>query len=169
MVQCQNSRGHVPEGLAGSRVWQDGDVPVWLVWLIAAAVLAIAEALSLDLVLIMCGGAALVTAGAAALGAPVAIQLAVFAVSALGLLMVVRPTAKRHLELSSPHTRTGIEALVGHEAVVMRAVDARGGRVRLAGEEWSAQAFDPTEVLEVGRVVQVMEIRGATAIVWGGP
>lgn len=144
-------------------------MPAWLFWLIAAGVLTIAEALSLDLVLIMCGGAALVGAGAAALGAPVAIQVAAFAVSALGLLAVVRPTAKRHLELSAAHHRTGVEALVGNEAVVMSAVDGQGGRVKLAGEEWSAQAFDPTEVLEVGRVVRVMEIKGATAIVWGGP
>lgn len=144
-------------------------MPVWLVWLVAAGVLAIAEALSLDLVLIMCGGAALMGAAAAALGAPVAIQFVVFAVGALGLLAVVRPAAKRHMELSTPHTRTGIEALVGNQAVVVRAVDAHGGRVRLAGEEWSAQAFDATEVLEVGRVVRVMEIKGATAIVWGGP
>lgn len=144
-------------------------MPVWLIWLIAAGALAIAEALSLDLVLIMCGGAALMGAVAAAVGAPVTIQFAVFAISALGLIAVVRPTARRHLELTSPHTRTGIEALVGNEAVVMRAVDSHGGRVKLGGEEWSAQAFDPTEILEVGRVVRVMEIKGATAIVWGGP
>lgn len=140
----------------------------WLIWLVAAGVLAIAEALSLDLVLIMCAAAALLGAGSAALGAPVALQVAVFAVSAVGLLFVVRPAAKRHLEVTS-HVKTGIEALVGREAVVVQAVDAHGGRVKLAGEEWSAQAYDVTQVLEVGRVVRVMEINGATAIVWGGP
>jgi membrane protein implicated in regulation of membrane protease activity len=140
-------------------------VPPWLIWLIAAGVLAIAEALSLDLVLIMLAGAALAGAGAAALGAPVALQVGVFAVVAIGLVGVVRPLAKRRLELPSSE-RTGIDALRGRNAVVVRTVDQHGGRVKLAGEEWSAEAYDPTQVLPVGSTVQVMEIRGATAVVW---
>jgi membrane protein implicated in regulation of membrane protease activity len=140
-------------------------VPAWLIWLIAAGVLAIAEALSLDLFLIMLAGAALATAGVAALGAPVALQVAVFAITAIGLVGVVRPLAKRRLELPSSE-RTGIEALRGRNAVVVRTVDQHGGRVKLAGEEWSAEAYDPTQVLPVGSTVQVMEIRGATAVVW---
>ena len=137
----------------------------WLIWLIAAGVLAIAEALSLDLVLIMLAGAALAAAGAAGLGAPAALQVAVFAITAIGLVGVVRPLAKRRLELPS-HERIGIEALKGRNAVVVRTVDQHGGRVKLAGEEWSAEAYDPTQVLPVGSTVQVMEIRGATAVVW---
>ena len=140
-------------------------MPAWLIWLIAAGVLAIAEALSLDLFLLMLAGAALATAGAAALGAPVAVQVGVFAITALGMVAVVRPLAKRRLALSSGE-RTGIEGLKGRNAVVVRTVDQHGGRVRLAGEEWSAEAYDPTQVLQVGTTVQVMEIRGATAVVW---
>jgi membrane protein implicated in regulation of membrane protease activity len=143
-------------------------VPPWLIWLIAAGVLAIAETLSVDFVLIMFAGAALLGAGAAALGAPAVLQVAVFAVAALGLLTVVRPTAKRRLALPH-HERIGIDALVGRNAVVIHTVDEHGGRVRLAGEEWSAEAFDPTQVLEVGRTVRVMEIRGAAAVVWAEP
>lgn len=137
----------------------------WLIWLIAAGVLAIAEALSLDLVLLMFAVAALATAGAAALGAPVLLQVGVFAVVSVGLVATVRPLAKRRLTLPS-HEKTGIEALKGRNAVVVRTVDQHGGRVKLAGEEWSAQAYDPLQVLPVGATVQVMEIRGATAVVW---
>lgn len=133
--------------------------------MIAAGVLAIAEALSLDLVLLMLAGAALATAGAAALGAPVLLQVGVFAVVSVGMVAVVRPLAKRRLQLPSSE-RTGIEALQGRKAVVVRTVDQHGGRVKLAGEEWSAEAYDPTQVLAVGTTVQVMEIRGATAVVW---
>jgi membrane protein implicated in regulation of membrane protease activity len=140
-------------------------MPAWLIWLIAAGVLAIAEALSLDLFLIMLAGAALATVGVAALGAPVLVQVEVFAIASLGLVAVVRPIAKRRLELPSGE-RTGIERLKGRNAVVTSTVDAHGGRVRLAGEEWSAESFDPNQVLPVGATVQVMEIRGATAVVW---
>jgi len=143
-------------------------MPAWLLWLIAAGALAIAETLSVDFVLLMIAGGALAGAGVAALGAPVALQFAVFAVSAVGLLTVVRPMAKRRLELPT-HERTGLDTLIGRTAVVTRTVDQHGGRVKLAGEEWSAETFDPTQVLEVGRMVRVMEIRGAAAVVWAEP
>lgn len=143
-------------------------MPAWLFWLIAAGALVIAETLSLDLLFVMAAGGALVGGGAAALGAPVIVQVVAFAVSALGLLVFVRPVAKRHMELT-PQSKMGIEALVGREAVVVTTVDGRGGLVKLGGEEWSAQSYVASEVFEVGRTVRVMEIRGATAVVWGGP
>jgi membrane protein implicated in regulation of membrane protease activity len=37
--------------------------------------------------------------------------------------------------------------------------------VRLDGEVWTARAYDADEVIEAGRRVQVLEIRGATALV----
>jgi membrane protein implicated in regulation of membrane protease activity len=143
-------------------------VPAWVIWLIAAGVLAAAEALSVDFVLLMIAGGALAAAGVAALAAPAAVQFAVFAVAAVGLVTVVRPMAKRRLELPA-HERIGIDALIGKTAVVTRTVDQHGGRVKLAGEEWSAETYDPTQVLEIGRTVRVMEIRGAAAVVWAEP
>jgi membrane protein implicated in regulation of membrane protease activity len=139
-----------------------------VIWVIVAGVLAITEVLSLDLVLIMCAGAAGAAALAAGLGASVAVQVVVFGASALGLLLVARPAARRHLE-RGPDIRTGIESLVGKPAIVLETVDHDHGLVKLHGETWTARAFDPTQVLEVGRTVNVMEIKGATALVWGGP
>jgi membrane protein implicated in regulation of membrane protease activity len=143
-------------------------VPPWVIWLLAAGVLAVAETLSVDFVLLMIAGGALAAAGAAAIGAPAALQFGVFAVAALGLVVVVRPMAKRRLELPA-HQRTGLDALIGKTAVVTRTVDQHGGRVKLAGEEWSAETYDPTQVLEIGSTVRVMEIRGAAAVVWAEP
>ena len=62
--------------------------------------------------------------------------------------------------------RTGSAALVGAPAVVLQRVDADGGRVRIGGEEWSARAFMPDQVLEPGMRVEVAEIEGATALVY---
>jgi membrane protein implicated in regulation of membrane protease activity len=137
----------------------------WLIWLILAAVLAGAETLSLDLVLIMCAGGAAAGGVAAAAGAPPAVQVAVAVGGALALLLVVRPVAKRHL-LGSGTARTGVEALVGTQAIVTSKVDAKDGRVRLGGSEWSARAYDETQVIPVGSSVQVIQINGATALVW---
>jgi membrane protein implicated in regulation of membrane protease activity len=38
--------------------------------------------------------------------------------------------------------------------------------VRIGGEEWSARAFMPDQVLEPGMSVEVAEIQGATALVY---
>jgi regulator of protease activity HflC (stomatin/prohibitin superfamily) len=60
-------------------------------------------------------------------------------------------------------------ATTSEEALVLRTVDRDSGLVRLRGEEWPARAFDPAQVLFVGRTVNVMEIQGETALVWGEP
>lgn len=145
--------------------WFDRWMQDWLIWLILAAALAGAEALSLDLVLIMCAGGAAAGGVAAAAGLPPAVQIAVAVAGALALLLFVRPVAKRHM-LGSGTARTGVEALIGTQAIVTSKVDASDGRVRLGGGEWSARAYDHTQVIPVGSSVQVIEISGATAIVW---
>jgi len=144
--------------------WFDGCVDAWLIWLILAAVLAGAEVLSLNLVLIMFAGGAAAASVTAAAGLPPAVQVAVGLAGSIALLTTVRPVAKRHL---TPHpTLSGTAALVGQQAIVLQRVDASTGRVRLNGSEWSARASDHKQVIEVGTPVQVIEISGATAVVW---
>jgi membrane protein implicated in regulation of membrane protease activity len=137
-------------------------VPDWLIWLIAAGVLAAAEVTSLTFVLIMFAGGALAGAATAAFGGPVVLQVIVAIVATVALLGGVRPVARRHL-MSGPGTATGSERLVGQEAIVLSEVTAHDGRVRLEGNEWSARAYDKGQVLPAGTVVRVMRINGATA------
>jgi membrane protein implicated in regulation of membrane protease activity len=136
----------------------------WLVWLIIAAVLAGAEAFSLDLVLVMLAGGALAGSISAGVGLPPALQVVVAVAGAAALLGAVRPVAKRHL--TARDHPMGTDALVGKDAIVLSRVDASGGRVRLNGSEWSARASDHKQVIEAGTTVQVIEISGATAVVW---
>ena len=143
-------------------------MPAWLIWVIAAAVLAGSESLSGDFVLLMCAGGAAGGAITAAVGGGAVLQLVVAIISAALLLGFVRPVAKRHLLGIGTH-QTGSAALVGKQAVVLRVVDAQDGRVRLQGAEWSARSYDHTQTLAVGTTVRVMEIDGATAVVWKEP
>ncbi|SFS80313.1 NfeD family protein [Saccharopolyspora flava] len=138
-----------------------------LLWLIAGVLLVGAEALSGDFVLVMLGAAALGAAGSSALGMPLGVDVAVFAVLALGLVVLARPAIKRRM--SRAELKTNADALVGKHAQVESTVDAQGGRVRIDGQVWSARALDETQVIEVGRTVTVMEIAGATAVVWAEP
>jgi membrane protein implicated in regulation of membrane protease activity len=139
-------------------------MPDWLVWLIVAGVFAGAEATSLTFVLIMFSGGALAGSITAAAGGSLLLQFIVAIVATVALIGGVRPIARKHL-LNTDATTTGSDALVGQEAIVLRQVDARDGRVRLNGAEWSARAFDTKQILPAGTVVRVMKIHGATAVV----
>ncbi|MFE9676736.1 NfeD family protein [Streptomyces sp. NPDC006259] len=137
----------------------------WLVWLIVAGFLAVAEIFTLTTALGMLGAAALVTAGTAALGLPAPFQFLVFTVVATLGVVFLRPVALRHL--SQPQTeRFGIDALIGKSAYVVSEVTGLGGRVRIEGEEWTARAYDETLVIPPGTAVDVMEISGSTALVY---
>ncbi|TDD32297.1 NfeD family protein, partial [Saccharopolyspora elongata] len=127
-----------------------------------------AEVISGELVLLMLGLAAIGAAGAAALGVPLGVDAAVFALLGLGLIFVARPALKRRLNRGL-ELKTNVAALIGKKAVVESTVDATRGRVRINGDVWSARAFDETQVLETGQTVTVMDISGATAVVWAEP
>jgi membrane protein implicated in regulation of membrane protease activity len=136
----------------------------WLVWLVAAVLLGVAEFFTLTLAFGLLAGAALVAAGAAALGASVPLQFLAFAVTGGVALVAVRPIAKRHLALP-PLSRDGSDALVGRSALVIREVSATGGLVHLSGEDWTARPYDEDLVIPPGVRVDVFEIQGATALV----
>ncbi|WP_336210808.1 NfeD family protein [Nonomuraea sp. LPB2021202275-12-8] len=137
----------------------------WIIWVILAVVLGVAEIFTLTAALGLLGVASLLTAATAAIGLPVPLQLLVFALSSTAGLVVIRPMAQRHIR--QPQVRRfGVEALVGKPAYVLSEVTGRDGRIRLAGEEWSARAYDETLVIPTGATVDVIEIDGATALVY---
>ncbi|WP_026421129.1 NfeD family protein [Actinokineospora inagensis] len=135
-----------------------------LLWLVGGVLLIAAEVLSGDFVLVMLGAAGLAAAGAEAVFGQTLLSVAVFAVVSVALTAVARPALKRRM--LGPAVADNVAALVGVQAVVTTRVDGHGGRVRLRGQEWSARALDATQVLEPGTAVTVMEISGATAVVW---
>ncbi len=137
----------------------------WIVWLIVAAVLGVAELLTTTLAFGLIAVAAVVAAvvGAFDLGLP--IQLAAFIVAAGAGLGFVRPIAIRHIK-QPPALRTGVQALVGRSAIVLEEVTEHSGRVRIGGEEWSSRPYDESLVIPVGTKVDVMQIDGANALVY---
>ncbi len=137
----------------------------WFVWLLTAAALGAAEFFTLTLVFGLLAGAAVVAAVVAGVGVGLLGQLLAFGAAGAAGLVLVRPIALRHME-QQPLTREGSDALIGKRAEVMQEVTATHGLVRLSGEEWSARALDESHVIRVGALVDVMEIEGATAIVY---
>ncbi|MGE5292063.1 MAG: NfeD family protein [Micromonosporaceae bacterium] len=137
----------------------------WLVWLILAAVLGVAELLTATLAFALIAAAAVVAAIVSAAGLGVGFQLIAFVLAAGAGLGVVRPFAMKHLK-QPPPLRTGTAALVGRSAIVVEEVTDHSGRVRINGELWSSRAYDEGLVIPVGSKVDVMQIEGATALVY---
>ena len=136
----------------------------WVIWLIVAVVFGIGEIATLGFFLAPFAGGALVAAVVAGAGAPTAVAWIAFLVVSIALLAALRPVALRHMR-QAPRLRTGTAALVGRTATVIERIGSDEGCVRLDGEIWTARPYDEDQVFEPGKRVQVLEIRGATALV----
>jgi membrane protein implicated in regulation of membrane protease activity len=138
----------------------------WVIWLIVAVVFAVAEIVNLSFYLFPFAIGAAGAAVVALAGGPAAASWIVFALLTGVSFTVVRPIARRHINMP-PQLRTGTAALIGRTAIVTERIvnDDAVGQVRIDGEVWSARAYDDDKVLEAGTRVHVMEIRGATALV----
>ncbi len=138
----------------------------WVLWLIAAVIFAVGEIATLGFFLAPFAGGALLAALVAAVGGGSIVSLAVFIVVSVVLLGALRPLARSHMRTPA-RLRTGTAALVGKTATVTARIanDEDQGCVKLEGETWRARAYDEDAVIETGARVQVIEIRGATALV----
>jgi membrane protein implicated in regulation of membrane protease activity len=137
----------------------------WVAWIGLAVVFGIVEVTTLDLVFAMLAAGAVAGAVTGLVTDAALLQVIVALVVSVAMLAVVRPLALRHLRTPLA-IRTGTAALVGERGVVLEPVDGDGGRVKLRGEVWSARSFDPHHTIEAGRHVEVVQIDGATAVVY---
>ncbi len=140
----------------------------WWGWLAVAVLLSIAEVMGGEFVLLMIGGGALITMLVSFGVGWLWLQLVVFALSCLVLVFGLRPHLKRHF-IKPAQLRSGIDALIGTQAMVISTVDAAGGQVKIGGEIWSAVGLGEDHPMPPGTPVTVVEVRGATAVVIWGP
>jgi membrane protein implicated in regulation of membrane protease activity len=138
---------------------------LWQAWLGAAMVLGVAEIIGFDLILLMLALGALVGMISALIGLPVAAQVLAAAGASVAALFLVRPSIVRRLH-GGPDLMVGHGKLVGRQGLVTETVSSLApGRIKLAGEVWSAVPYDERLTIEPGETVEVLEIRGATAYV----
>lgn len=126
------------------------EIEAWVWWLIAAVGLGIPLVLTAMPEFGMFSAGAVAGAVVAALGGGIVAQVLVFVVVSVALIAVVRPLAARQ-GTRTPRLATGIDALKGRQAVVLERVDGSGGRIKLAGEIWSARSLDAEQSFEPGR------------------
>jgi membrane protein implicated in regulation of membrane protease activity len=140
---------------------------IWVIWLVAACVLGVGEMHQGGFYLAPFALGAALAAIVSLLGVGALLSGVVF-IAASGMVFgTLRPVARRHRRLP-PSIRTGAAALVGRPAIVLERIanDEGVGCVRIdGGEVWTARSYDEDEVIDAGERVEVVEIKGATALV----
>lgn len=138
---------------------------MWATWLIIATALGVLELVSMDLILIMLAGGALVGMVVALITGAIWVQIIIALAAAVALLAFLRPSMVQRLH-SGPTLTIGAEALIGKRASVLEQVSRLApGRVKIDGDVWTAQPFDEDDQIEAGASVEVVTIKGATAYV----
>lgn len=134
-----------------------------VIWIIAAVVFSILEAITLGLTSLWFAMAAVVALIAALLGAPFFVQVILFAVFSILFLMVTKPLAKDLLKIGGE--RTNSDRIIGEKGIVTTEIlPFSMGQVKVQGQIWSALAEDG-EPINVNETVLVQSIEGVKLIV----
>jgi membrane protein implicated in regulation of membrane protease activity len=138
----------------------------WIIWLVAACLLGVGEMHQGGFYLAPFALGAALAAVVGLLGVGAALSAIVFLLASGIVFGTLRPVARRHRRLP-PSIRTGAAALIGRPGIVLERIanDEGVGCVKIDGEVWTARSYADDEVIDVGQRVEVVEIRGATALV----
>lgn len=136
-----------------------------IIWLVLLIVFIGVETVTLGLTSIWFAGGALIALIAAALKAPVWLQLVLFLVVALVLLIFTRPVAVKYF--NKDRIKTNAESIVGKQAIVTSEIDnlQAVGKVVVAGQEWSARSCEEGITIPEGAVVTIEAISGVKLMV----
>ena len=138
---------------------------LWETWLGLSIVLGVAEMFSLDLILAMLAAGAVIGMVAALLGLPVVVQVLAALGASIAMLAFVRPAFVKRLH-SGPELALGHGKLVGTRGLVTQEITGlAAGRIKVAGEIWSALPYDEHLKIAPGETVEILQIKGATAYV----
>jgi membrane protein implicated in regulation of membrane protease activity len=138
----------------------------WVLWLVAACIFGAGELHTGGFFLAPFAIGAVAATILSLLGVPAAAVVIAFLAASAVVFLTLRPVAMSHRRLP-PSIRTGAAALVGRPAMVIERIANREGVgcVKIDGEVWTARSYDEDEVIDAGERVEVVEIRGATALV----
>ena len=135
------------------------------IWLIIFVACIVVEIITMGLTTIWFAGGSLVASVAAAIGAPLWLQIVLFVAVSLLLLYFTRPIAVKYF--NRDRVKTNSERLVGKQAIVISEIDnLQGiGQVTVGGQEWSARTTEEGITLPVGSVVIIRAISGVKLMV----
>ncbi len=137
-----------------------------IVWVVIAAAFSFGELHTGGFYLAPFAGGAVVAALVSLTGLGLAVTTIVFLGASLASLGLLRPVALRHRRMPAA-IRTGTAALVGRRVLVVERIanDEDVGYVKIGGEVWRARSLVDDGAIDAGSQVEVVEIKGATALV----
>ncbi len=135
-----------------------------IVWLVLMVVFLAAEASTVSMVSLWFAAGALVALLTALAGGPAWLQTLLFLAVSAGLLLALRPLAKKYL--SPKLTATNVDSVVGSTGLVTAAIDnvSAVGQVKLGAMEWTARSTSG-QPIPAGTLVKVDRIEGVKAFV----
>ncbi len=146
------------------------DLPAWAVWVVIAVFMLAVEATTTAFFTIYFGIAAAIVALLTLAGVGVPLQIAAFGVLSVGGLLLTRPQLKRIAGADSATVPSGVDAMPGKIGIVTKDIgELETGLVKVGGEMWTASSYFDHEPIKVGTRVEVVEIRGVTALVIAAP
>lgn len=133
-------------------------------WLILLIIFVVIEAATVNLTTIWFAGGALVALIVSLCGLNLIWQVAAFLLVTILLLIFTKPIVQKHF--NNKLTPTNINAMMGKQAIVTEQIDNvhETGAIQVDGLTWTAREVDQ-QIIEVGSVVEVMEVKGVTLFV----
>ena len=135
------------------------EIHAWQLWILAAIIAGALEIALPGFVMLWFSVGALAAALVSAVGLGINFQLALFTIASVALFAASRTLFKNVLMRNADNLKTGVEAMVGQEAVVTESlVEGHGGTVRINGELWSARSL--AGPVAQGELVIVEQVEG---------
>lgn len=135
-----------------------------IMWAVALVLLLIVEGATAQLVTIWFAAGALAALIAAALKAPLWLQITLFVVVSAVTLIATRPIVKKITNRKAESLNA--DRIIGRQAIVTERIDnlEGTGSIRVDGLTWTARSADDS-VFEPGSQVTIDKIEGVKAIV----
>lgn len=140
-------------------------LPLWAIWLILCGTFLLIEIFNISFLLIWPGIGSFFAFIASVLGAPVEIQIAVFAISTTIMIIFMKPLTKK-LFKNKDNTKMNNDAMIGKKGIVIKEINSTEevGQVKVAGELWSAITIND-EKIKINEIVKVTKVDGVKLIV----
>ena len=140
-------------------------LPLWAIWLILCGAFLLIEIFNISFLLIWPGIGSFFAFIASVLGAPIEIQLAVFAISTTIMIIFMKPLTKK-LFKNKDSTKMNHSSLLFNPLLFLTSLPSTPdvGQVKVAGELWSAIALND-EKIKINEIVEVTKVDGVKLVV----
>jgi membrane protein implicated in regulation of membrane protease activity len=142
------------------------DIPLWIIWLIAAIVFFIGEVVTDGFCLLWFSVGALVALFFTLFTDNIIVLFAIFLAVAMILLISTRKLTENFLN-SRKKVESNVNALIGKKAKIIEEIDQIEGfgKVKVNGEVWKAITEDSSTTFDVGETVVIKAIDGVKLII----